>query len=802
LDETSLQTAVLAAADKAVGGDVAAAREHLQAAFDRLHEAREYLYPAEIRLLDLTLLAPTTLGDALRAELADGLPHNVLASGEVIAEMARSEPETLARLKQALAAGTAVLLGGEFTEAPLPLLAPEAIRLHLSRGTAAYQQHLQRRPIVFGRRRFGLTPVLPQILRGLGFTGAFHCTLDDGRFPTAGQDRIEWEGIDGTTIDSLASVPIDAGRSAPFLQLAEKLGDAMSCDRTVVLAHWPGRTSTWYGDLQRIAAYGSVLGKFSTITACLDDNSLAGGRNRYQPDEYRAPYLKQDAGAGPRDPISRWVRYFRRRTALESIEGLMTLSAICCAAAQKHEVGSHETIDEELAIAIEDSRTADADAGMHLDAELAAKLDTSLVDLARSLTGAAKSTKNGCLTVNPWSFSQQFRQYSSSLIPHPLCVSVPAMGFAWIDLSDAEPTPAQEKGWFGKHASKDPPLAEENVLRNEFCEIRFDPHTGAIQTISDYRSRDPRLGQQIALRLPQAGDPEAEANYSIMAADEIAVTSAGPVLGEIVCRGRLMDRVGHRVAGFRQTTRVWRGSRVIELEIELDVDRQPVGDPWDCYYAVRMAWKDETADLYRSVNMANLPTELAQIESPYFLDIRRGKHRTTLLCGGLPYHRRLGRRKLDTLLVVPGETARSFRLGIGIDVPHPMAAALGLIAPPLVLPDQPRPPTSTGWLFHLDCRNVLATHWAPLTKDNNTPISSSREPTAPGEIATTRGFRVRLLETDGHGVQLRLRCFRAMASARKINPGEAALMELAIEGDGVVIPIGPHQWIEVEVLFQ
>ena len=62
-----------------------------------------------------------------------------------------------------------------------------------------------------------------------------------------------------------------------------------------------------------------------------------------------------------------------------------------------------------------------------------------------------------------------------------------------------------------------------------------------------------------------------------------------------------MDREGRRVAGFRQTTRVWRGSRVIELQIELDIDRQPGANPWDSYYAARFAWKDETAALHRSV---------------------------------------------------------------------------------------------------------------------------------------------------------------------------------------------------------
>jgi alpha-mannosidase len=388
------------------------------------------------------------------------------------------------------------------------------------------------------------------------------------------------------------------------------------------------------------------------------------------------------------------------------------------------------------------------------------------------------------------------------------------MGFAWFapgTENQPQQQPVERKGWFGRGKAKvDPPLAEENVLRNEFFEARFDPCTGAIRTISDYHSRDPRLAQQIAFRLPQGDnrEPGDDANYSIMAADELTVTSAGPALGEIVCRGRLMARDGRRLAGFRQTTRARRGSRIIEIDIELDADHQPGPNPWDSYYALRFAWKDETAALYRSVHLAGEATELTQFESPHFVDIRRGKQRTTLLCGGLPYHRRLGLRKLDTLLVVHGETARSFRLGIGIDVPHPTAAALGFLAPPIVLADQPSPPAPSGWLFHLDCRNVLATHWEPLLCTPHAPRvctpHAPREET-PGETPRLpdglRGFRVWLLETDGRGVQLGLRCFRSVASAHKINPGDVPPVQLAVADDCATIHVGPHQWTEVEVLF-
>jgi alpha-mannosidase len=811
LDEASLKTAALAAADAAIQGQLEAARGHLQSAFDRLHEAREYSYSTQARLLDLTLVAQSTLGVALRAELAGGIPRNLLVSGKVIEAMAQREPATLDALRQALAVNTATLIGGEDDELPLPLLGPEAIEFHLRRGLAAYQKHLGQRPKTFGRRRFGLTPALPQILERRGLTDALHFTLDDGRFPTGNQSRTQWEGIDGTTIEAIGCLPLDAGRAESFLRLAEKLGDAMNLDQNsaVLFAHWPGRYCTWYDDLRRIAAYGSVLGKFLSVADYFEQTTLAGLRNRYQADLYRSPYLRQDVSAGRPDPISRWVRYFGRRATLEAGRTLQTLTTLCNATERKAETSSME-----LEAAIEDSLEVNADVSSTIDEELTELLRKPLVGFDRSIAGDASSPKRGCLVVNPCSFPQQVALHPSSFIPHPSLIDVPAMGFAWIDT--AAPPPAaqpERKSWFGKRKPQaPPPLAEENVLRNEFFEVRFDPHTGGIRTISDYRSRDPRLAQQIALRLPRGGESGTDENYSIMAADELVVTSSGPLLGEIQSRGRLMDRQGHRVAGFRQTTRAWRGSRILEIEIELDINRQPGPNPWDSYYAARFAWKDPSATLSRSVNLANVPTELTQFESPHYVDICRGKQHTTLLLGGLAYHRRLGPRKLDTLLAVQGERARSFRLGIAIDAPHPLSAALGFLAPPMILPDQPMPAAASGWLFHLDCRNVLATHWEPLPMKDDDTKENSRGLTAPGagpetapgadpETAPVTGFRVRLLETDGRSVRLGLRCFRNVASARQINPGDEPPEELAVEGDRIEVPIGPHQWIEVEGRF-
>ena len=429
----------------------------------------------------------------------------------------------------------------------------------------------------------------------------------------------------------------------------------------------------------------------------------------------------------------------------------------CAPGAQKEKIAGETA--EELTGAVEASLAAENDNDPTLDDRLAQSLGESLGNFGPAVFGTAASRQRGFLIVNPWSFPQQADLPVSSFVRHPQSVNVPAMGFAWIDPAAESPAAVVErKGWFGRRTPQAlPPLAEESLLRNEFFEVHFDPRTGGIRAISDYHSRDPRLAQQIALWLPPGGEPGGDLNYSLMAADELKVTSAGPALGEILSRGRLLDREGHRVARFRQTTRAWRGSRIIEIEIELEIDRLPEGGPWDSYYAARFAWKDEAAKIERGTNMAKHATELMQFESPHFVNICRGKQlfglsslpraaegvggkaatpfqQTTLLCGGLPYHRRPGPRKLDTLLVTRGETARTFRLGIAIDVPNPLAAALGFLAPPLVLPDQPPMPTPTGWLFHLDCRNVLATDWEPLSAAATTAEESRPGLPAPAEF--------------------------------------------------------------------
>ena len=180
------------------------------------------------------------------------------------------------------------------------------------------------------------------------------------------------------------------------------------------------------------------------------------------------------------------------------------------------------------------------------------------------------------------------------------------------------------------------------------------------------------------------------------------------------------------------------------------------------------------------------PSDTTRLEAPHFIDLRAGKTRTTILTGGLPYHRRWGLRKLDTILSVRGETERTFRLGIGIDLAHPVPASLEWLAPDaeVFVETSPAPATTSGWLFHLGAKNVVATWWEPVV-----------------EAERIVGFRARLLETEGRRCRAGLRSFRALHSAHTTDFEGRRSSELPVEDDRVTVEIGAHQWMELECRF-
>jgi alpha-mannosidase len=784
IDEIHLRNQAVAAATAACEGRDDEAREKLRTCFEVLTEARERFYPVEAYLIDLVLVAPSTLGSALRAELADPVPKSLLISGELVERLASEQPETLRALVEPLREKRVALVGGEYVEDQTPLLPAESTRRELERGLAAYERVLNTRPTVYGRRRFGLTPLLPALLSSAGFSGALHFTLDEGHFPHGGQSKTRWEGLDSTAIDALGRLPLDASKPESVLSYSRKMGETMDMDHvaTLIFAHWPGQTSPFFADLRRMAAYAPALGKFVTLDDFFQKTDRPGELTKFRADQYRAPYLRQAIIREEENPLSQIVDRHINRLRAETVHAMTTLASLLCGT----------RVGPAIDLSATDAAPSDK---VVLDA--AAALADKL-GCGRTFGGRPEQDAVGYLVLNPHSFStRESLEIRDEVLPSAggavvaaqhesgvarVVVETPPMGFVWLGPA-APPSPPPASKRKSKAAEK------EIAINNELVQVVVSRETGGVRSLYDIGQRGNLLSQQLAFRLPPPKpkpgdvwrDPDADAGYSTMTADQVEITAAGAAYMEITSVGRLVDPEGKRIAGFTQRVGLARGSRVAVIDVDLDTGLLPRADPWNSYYACRFAWGDETAELRRSVGLTSQFTDARNLEAPYFVEIRAAKTRATLLTGGWPYHRRVGERMLDTLLVVRGETRRRFRLGIGAGITHPAMNALSLMLRPIIVGCSTAPKAASGWLFHIDAKNVVATHWDVIDESDRIV-----------------GFRVRLWETEGRAGRVHLRCFRPPTSARQVGFAGQTLATLTVAGDTIEIEFSRYEWIDVE----
>ncbi len=789
VDEGQFQTLLVAAATAAVAGDGETAREKLTACFDCLAQSKDHFYPVDVFLLDLTLVADTTLGPELAAEVARDRPTNLLISGDDLATVAREHPASLAAIRAALERGTLCLVGGE-TNADLPIGLASADMLieHLqSVGIRAYETVLGRRPKIYGRRSYGLSAVLPQVLNKLGFVGALHVSLDGGRLPHTYQNMLQWEGLDGTSIGAFARAPLDAAAAATFLSLPQQMGESMDHDHVAAIcfAHWPGHASPWYDDVLRITKFGTVLGKFVTFEELFADAASSGEPSKYTVDEYRPPNFRRDVEAGKPDAISHFATAVRRHESKFCAATLKTLTDLLRTDASAADVPANTTESS-------DAEDRDKDA---------AAISSAVNAFAAALPRDEKQpAQRGYLAANPYSFART-TAVETPLLEHPpavvgavkaayeqdgrkqVIVEVPPLGYAWVCADQAQ-------AW-KRPTTK--PLVEENVLRNEHFEVHVHPETGGVQSVHNRKFRGNLFSQRLAMRLPgpkpQPGEvwrpADKKIRYSEMVADSVEITDNSAVTAAITSHGKLLGAGGEVLATFQQTVSVFRTKPVLSFDVKLDAVVEAAGNPWENYYASLFAWPDD-AELARSVGLGSHVSERRRVEAPHFIDLRGPRLRTTVLTGGLAHHVLTGDRQLDSLLIVEGERQRRIQFAVAFgDVPAHQAA-LDFLAPETTVTETASPPAPpSSWLFYVNAKNVLAVRW-------NTGVGGER----------TRGVRVRLQETSGKSCTATLRAYRRLLGGRKVDFLGQPGADLQTDGDAATINFSPYEICDVELTWQ
>ncbi len=804
LDEVHLEREAVTAATAVLNDDSETVTKHLKNAFEELLEARERFYPIGCYIIDLCLLIPRLVdeqSEAFKRLVDSDHPVNFVTSAEDWQAIADGHGELVERVKNQWSENRLDLIGGDLREAPLTSLPVGSVLWEFEQGRRGFEQLFGRGPEVWGRRRYGLSGQIPQILSKYAYQGALHLVMDDGLYPEEDSSKIRWEGIDGSAIDAICRFPLTAEGAASFLRFPLLMAESMEQDQAaaVLFARWPEVKSPWLGDLHRMNHYAPVLGEFVTLSKFFEDTDQPIRIPHFDAKEYAPPFFIQTAARLLPDPLSRFADHVSRRDRFESGQWCSALANILRGQAVDDSKSAEiETLIEQ------NNPDAERDNRESVEKQLDSFVKSSGKALSEVILHGAdgqpglllmntlSATRTEAVSLDNWSEPPAIAgavkavQFDDSR--QVAIVEIPGSGFVWLPRNGA-----------ATKTKSEPPMAVENTLRNEFFEVTINPTTGGIARIKNYGRSPNRLSQQLGYRFPheravpisEHGETEMS-YYSRMVCRDLSITSTGPAVGEIVTTGDLLDDATETIlAEYRQTVRVSRHRRVVDIDIELTPRKTPDADPWTNYYAARFAWHDPGAILTRAIQQGAHGFTGERFETTDYLEIASDDDRTTILFQGLPAHRKTDNRMLDTLLITQGESKRKFNLAIAVDEPYPMLAARAAGTPIVEIPTEVGPPKSgqTGWLFHINAKNAQVVRVLPAMLD------------AQNSEWNANGFGVRLLETEGRSRNVVIRCFRDPIKARTRDFQGRTLDTLVVKNDEVFLPMNPYEIADVEFTF-
>lgn len=755
-------------------------KEHLKSAAEKLRAGREPVFSGSLHWLDWVHLDPKNLGAPWPASLAAGLPITVLASGEVLEQLAEQAPERFAELKAKLPPDmpqAVDLCCGSYRDREDALMPLESQwwNLRVARRTAHKLFGVE--PLVYGRKKSAFHPQLPGWLQHMGFKHAVLISSDGGLIPSIRASAVNWPGPDGKSVEAFTREPLPAHDAHTFFNIVYHLHQATSYDSapTVSLAHKGEPAFASYDDLLALTELGPVFGEWTNLSRYFGGVTSGDYIGVQSADEFFADYLDDRVTNLHRsDAVSGFAHHGRLRRRLDSA---WTLAAL-------HRALTPPAPEEEESLgklgAVEDAiETRGVNFGAETGDDLAPIEAHWAQKLAERIQVRSADGQPGLMVFNPCSFTRRvalevdgFRGAIAIADPvkaaefngtsAKLVVEVPAFGFAWVPRAGtAAPAKPRLK------------LAEGLTVRNEFIECDIDVNAGGIRSFRDARTRATRFGQQLVFN-----------PGSKMVARDIAVTNNGAALGEITSTGDLIDDRDEVLATYKQRVRAWLGRPVLELRIELDVKHQPTGYPWHAYFGARFGWRDDRAVLFRGVNGANTQTGYTRPVSPDYLEVRLGSERSFLFTGGLPFVQRHGARMADVVLVPEGEQCRTFDLLLATDRDYPMQTALGWVAPaPVVVTEKGPPHTgASGWLAHVDMPSLLVT---------------CLKPCEPGEGAS-RAVAGTLIETAGFGGAAEVRFARDPNRAALVDGTGKPLQPLTMTGDAIQLEYSAGETLRVK----
>ncbi len=137
-----------------------------------MSQERDHYYSQSAYLVDITLLAPSTLGTKFREQLQNGRLTHVLASAHLLRSMKSGHAESFDLLRSQLESERVQLVGGLDEERWTSWMTPLQLHRYFEQGLQSYCDLELPRPQVFARYSQGMQAEIPMQLLPFEYQGA------------------------------------------------------------------------------------------------------------------------------------------------------------------------------------------------------------------------------------------------------------------------------------------------------------------------------------------------------------------------------------------------------------------------------------------------------------------------------------------------------------------------------------------------------------------------------------------------------------------------------------------------------
>jgi alpha-mannosidase len=825
----------LSAARASLANDAEETERWLQSCFDSLSQERDRYCSQQAYLLDVILLATTTLGPSLDRQVETSHPTNLLATSALLKSLKDRNANAWSRILQGIADKHISLVGGLEFERPHSYLSSSAIRRELGRGIRSYEELGVEAPKVFSRYRAGFTASDPLWLTQHGYTGSLLVAWAEGTIPDRDQAKIRWQAnSEGKSLDTIAGHVFDAASADSYIDLAESLSKQLDYHHvpTLILAHWPGIQLQPLQDLLRVIARTPALGKFHTAESYFASTSQPYSSDSFASNSFRIPIPKSTREQnGLHQQI---IGYQQTRVGLERLQSLQYLwtqvakNSVSDAPPPNGEQDACGAEIEHLLNCLDGWFDTNKAGSQHDDASrsnlhqrMQVCREKQLVQIRETLnhrttSSNAEATKevSSYLIANPSSHPQRlFLKDIPGTIDQASCsriyasessdgtsraiVDIPPFGFIRFRAGKSGharaavsvQSSAKPSFWNRISGTRTGIARSDWTLANEFMEIQIDPKRGHLRSIYVANKRGSLLSGKASLVRGNADVQRKweEADCLDLIDVQLRLIQSSPLVGTIEVAGTSILPDG---SVGRLTTRytLWKGARWVEIEIHAE---NLNGDQCGCVW--RTAWLNEGA----SINAWQQGTK-GKLQSPLqasveLIEIDDAEHRIYLAPRGLSAHRRHESRFLISSIPSDARGIASERFAVGLDWPRPYETAMDQCDTPWMIEESGvvrDKPDAGAWLAQCNLPNVYFSFTNP-----NPVLATERFSAERVELLTGQkgDACVWIQETQGKSGSARISFFRDVAEAWRVDSQCREFDTLVVSDGQIIVNVSAHE---------